>query len=577
MNFSKKVLYYYTLVCTNFLWVVVSTNGDKFWPIVTTKLGKIQGRVLKSDYGADYLAFQSIPYAKPPIKDLRFRAPQAADKWDDILNATEDGPWCIQFDIFRDQFTGDEDCLYLNVYSPKLNESLPVLFFIHGGGFFCGTGMSSLYGAQRFMDKEVVLVTVNYRLGPLGFLSTGDEASPGNYGMLDQVLALRWVQDNIAAFGGDKNRVTIFGESAGGASVTLHMLSPLSKGLFHGAIPQSGAAAAEWATLDNLQIVQERTKELAKSLKCPTDYTKNLVECLRNRAALDIIVNYATVSMGRIKVGDGFLRFIPVVDKAINGDNSFLPKQPIALLTENKFNAVPTMTGITKDEWLTMLSMLSEGYNGIRGIRKEDTLKILKSFAPHLLENTEREQRVIETLNEYLKPVNESNLKEKVIAISRIIDDFFMEYPADETAALLAKHTVPTFVYKLTYRGKYTAVQKLTKEQEILNRDWQLVAHMDDLQYLFHCNYFVSADLSDEDKKMADIMLTLWTNFAKTGVPSLEGSKSNYPGFEWLPTTTEHTRYLDLSLKPKMVNGHLCERYDIWKKLYATFGDKDEL
>ncbi|KAJ4446942.1 hypothetical protein ANN_13644 [Periplaneta americana] len=166
--------------------------------------------------------------------------PQPPESWTGVLKATKEGPDCIQKPFPElpslPEIVGDEDCLYLNVYTPRLpadgeaTELLPVMFWIHSGGWVSGSGSSDLYGPQYLLDKEIVLVTINYRLGPLGFLSTGDEVCPGNNGLKDQLAALRWVRDNIAAFGGNPNSVTIFGESAGGASVHHHVLSESSRG-----------------------------------------------------------------------------------------------------------------------------------------------------------------------------------------------------------------------------------------------------------------------------------------------------------------------------------------------------------
>lgn len=162
---------------------------------------------------------------------FRFKRPLPAANWQGVKKATSLENFCPQ--LFLNITIGSEDCLYLNVYSPlrvKNNTPLPVMVWIHGGGFISGT--ANLFGANNFLDKDIILVTLNYRLGIFGFLTLGDLSAPGNFGLKDQVLALKWVQRNIKAFGGDPNRVTIFGESAGGVSVSLHALSEASNGNF---------------------------------------------------------------------------------------------------------------------------------------------------------------------------------------------------------------------------------------------------------------------------------------------------------------------------------------------------------
>lgn len=176
--------------------------------------GKILGRYLTSNSGRTIRAFMGIPFAEPPLNDLRFRAPVKKKPWrPNTLVAQNEPNKCPQ--INGRVFEGNEDCLYLNVYAPEIefNKKYPVMIYFHGGSFFTGSGGISEYGPDYFLDTDVILVAGNYRLGLLGFLSTEDENSVGNYGLKDQVAILKWVNENIEHFGGDKNLVTIFGES----------------------------------------------------------------------------------------------------------------------------------------------------------------------------------------------------------------------------------------------------------------------------------------------------------------------------------------------------------------------------
>lgn len=205
------------------------------------------------------------------------------EKWEGVLNATLDGPLCPQ----PTTDPTSEDCLILNVYSSKLptpteNTKQPVIVFFHSGDFYKGGSASYLLGPHYLLDQDVVLVTVNYRLGSLGFLSTGDKESPGNYGLKDQVQALKFVKDNIAAFGGDAASVTIIGHGAGAFSVTLHLLSPLSQGLFHKAIAMSGSTFTQTPIeKDQLKLAQKQ----ARLLSCADDSSVNIVKCLRTKPA----------------------------------------------------------------------------------------------------------------------------------------------------------------------------------------------------------------------------------------------------------------------------------------------------
>ncbi|CAA9998704.1 unnamed protein product [Nesidiocoris tenuis] len=197
-------------------------------PEVTLKIGKLKGVVSRSYAGREFNAYLGIPFAKPPIGSLRFQDPVPLEPWSGTLDASKPGNMCLQM-----QDEGNEDCLYLNIYTPKIDSTdgkgLDVLVAIHGGGF--QNGFSHMQEPDYLMDRDdLILVTFNYRLGILGFLSLGDEYLPGNYGLKDQVLALRWIKENIGSFGGDANKITLLGCSAGGASVHYHVLSPLSKG-----------------------------------------------------------------------------------------------------------------------------------------------------------------------------------------------------------------------------------------------------------------------------------------------------------------------------------------------------------
>lgn len=175
-------------------------------------------------FGDRYLSWKGIPYAEPPTGNLRFADPVPHAGWAGVRDATQHGPNCPSGGIVSDK-RGDEDCLTLNVYTQSIIGQRPVMVWIHGGAFILGSGDDDMYGPEFFVTQDVIYVTINYRLGILGFLSTGDRHAPGNYAMKDMVLALKWVRDNIANFGGDPNDVTIFGESAGGVAVHSEFVS----------------------------------------------------------------------------------------------------------------------------------------------------------------------------------------------------------------------------------------------------------------------------------------------------------------------------------------------------------------
>ncbi|PSN36673.1 hypothetical protein C0J52_16277 [Blattella germanica] len=267
-------------------------------PIVHAQQGPLQGVYQTSRYGRKFMAFQGIPYAQPPLGELRFKDPVPVKPWTGTWNATEAGSACIQirrvpppkYGIWE-KFVGEEDCLFLNIYTPKLpkdgaNPNLDVFFNLHSGAFMYGWGHE--FGPEILMDRDVIWVTINYRLSALGFLDTEDDVVPGNMGMKDQAVALRWIKDNIAAFGGNPDSITLTGTSAGGASVHFHYLSPWSRGLFKGGISQSGTVTVPWVIMEEGRA---KANKLGALLGCPTDNTKALVDCLRTRPAEQIIKN----------------------------------------------------------------------------------------------------------------------------------------------------------------------------------------------------------------------------------------------------------------------------------------------
>lgn len=215
-------------------------------PVINAPIGYMSGLRMYSKSGRGIHAYKGIPYAVPPLEDLRFKRTNRLKGrgWEGVLKATKTPNQCVQVNPlgFPYATAGDEDCLYLNVYVPEVEskKKLPVMVWFHGGGFTSGDSSDNMFSPGYLLDKDVILVTVNYRLGIFGFFTLGNDDAPGNLAMWDQRESLVWVQNNIAAFGGNPNKVTIFGESAGGLSVSFQLASRKNKGLFHAAIVQSG-------------------------------------------------------------------------------------------------------------------------------------------------------------------------------------------------------------------------------------------------------------------------------------------------------------------------------------------------
>ena len=290
---------------------------------VSTIYGDIEGFVASySVYSNTSFPFKSVskflgvPFAAPPIGELRFKAPKPLLGWKPtVLQAKTHGNLCLQtgeydywYEMYTQNYTYSEDCLYLDVYTPNVSLSLPVLFYIHGGAYSSGAAVT--FPSDILALQGVVVVVIQYRLGPFGFLTTGDSAASGNFGLLDQVEALKWVKENIQHFGGDPNKVTIFGESAGAASVTLHLLSPLSEGLFQQAIAESGVDLSSFAIQPN-SLGLRFAKELAENVECTTSDHDAMIACMRDKKGEEIQKAAEKVKNPFIDV----LIWAPVVDK----------------------------------------------------------------------------------------------------------------------------------------------------------------------------------------------------------------------------------------------------------------------
>uniref|UniRef100_A0A8C2VH76 Carboxylic ester hydrolase n=1 Tax=Chinchilla lanigera TaxID=34839 RepID=A0A8C2VH76_CHILA len=273
--------------------------------------------------------FKGIPFATAKTLEN----PQRHPGWQGTLKAKDFTKRCLQATLTQDSTFGDEDCLNLNIWVPQgrkqVSQDLPVMIWIYGGAFLMGAGQGANFLSNYLYDGEeiatrgnVIVVTFNYRVGPLGFLSTGDANLPGNYGLRDQHMAIAWVKRNIAAFGGDPNNITIFGESAGGASVSLQTLSPYNKGLIRRAISQSGVALSPWAIQHNPLFWAQK---VAKKVGCPEDDTARMAECLKVTDPRALTLAYRLPLKAQEYPVLHYLGFIPVVD----GD--FIPDDPLNL------------------------------------------------------------------------------------------------------------------------------------------------------------------------------------------------------------------------------------------------------
>ena len=363
--------------------------------VASTKYGEIEGLTTPfpkaSGSFKSVSKFLGVPFASPPIGELRFKAPQPPKEWKpNVRPAKKHGDICLQtgpyakvFEPLYKYFLPDpvysEDCLYLDIYTPNVSLSLPVMVYIHGGGYQIGTTV--IHPSDILALQGVVVVLIQYRLGPFGFLTTGDSAAPGNFGMLDQVEALKWVKENIANFGGNPSKVTIFGVSAGGTSVSLHLMSPLSKDLFHQAIAESGVDLSPFAT-HPVSFGLNHTKVLAGKLKCTTRDHSAMVTCIRQKNASEIKEAADSVNF---EISTDYLQWAPVVD------NKFLHDTPRNLRAKNEFKKVHLMIGFTSQESANSLPATAKSFGLMEDVNDGVSPSFFKTFLTKLahLRNSE--------------------------------------------------------------------------------------------------------------------------------------------------------------------------------------------
>ncbi|XP_014290281.1 esterase FE4 [Halyomorpha halys] len=491
----------FLLVCD--LYLIKSSS----LPEVAIEQGIVRGLYTKTFSNRQVISFESIPYAKPPVGKYRFKEAIPAGPWVGIYNATREPPSCLQLDLFLTKsLLGTEDCLYINVYTPRLPDEktkesklLDVLAYIHGGAFFLGK--SGYHGPSVLLEKDVVLVTFNYRLGPLGFLSTEDSIVPGNNGLKDQVLALKWIQKNIAAFGGNPNSVTIGGLSAGGASCHYHLLSPLSKGLFHRAICMSGVALNPWSLAENLK---EKTMVIATDLGCPVNDSLIMINCLRDRPAEHIV----SLTKKFLYWGNMFplVFFGPVIEQP--SETAFISDLPVNILKDKSGSDVPAIIAFTVDEGLcgageilTTPGMFAEMQN-----RWNELIPFILDF--NYTATPEKRLEIAEKIKEKYK-IDDSPEGHKLL-IKMIGDRMFAAGISKISKLSASVYTSPLYVYRFSYRGKHSMTELLYTKEDLG------VSHGDDVFYTLGFSNFNFIE-SVSDSEMSKQMLNVFVSFMRNG------------------------------------------------------------
>ncbi|CAH3129352.1 unnamed protein product [Porites lobata] len=516
--------------------------------IVSTKYGDIEGLVtLYPNASGPFKSvskFLGVPFSAPPTGELRFKAPQPPREWKPkVYSAKTHGSVCLQFKLsenvikpFTSNFTFSEDCLYLDIYSPNISLSLPVMVYIHGGGYVLGTAITS--PSDILALHGVVVVIIQYRLGPFGFLTTGDSAAPGNYGMLDQVEALKWIKENIENFGGNPSKVTIFGQSAGGSSVGLHLLSPLSRDLFHQAIPESGVDLSPFA-IQPTSFGLRFTKELAQKLNCGSSDHYAMVSCMRSKTASDMQKAAESIKFGFVN----YLYWAPVVDK------NFLHDTPQVLRKKGEFKQVPLVITFTSNEGATFLGdMVNNSLGLMENVDNGVSPTLFKSF----LIKKKNADLLADALEFMYTPWPDNSNKYALRSqLVDLIGDNLYFAPSHKVADVHSQ-VAPVYMYEFAHRAKTS-----------MGADWMGVVHSENVPFDFGVPLlpkFLSL-YSPADRNVSLLIMTMYANFARSGDPSVSG-------VAWEKYNSSHRAYLKVDTSPKLKTSFNSRRMSFWNNYY---------
>ncbi|XP_050507407.1 acetylcholinesterase-like [Diabrotica virgifera virgifera] len=495
--------------------------------------------------------FRSIPYAVPPVGDLRFAAPVPITNWSGVLDVRYSPSECIQG---SSPVAGSEDCLYVKIYSPhepNKDLNLPVVVWIYGGAFFEGSADFDDHRPDFILYENVIVAAIQYRLGYLGFMSLGDTVAPGNNGIKDQILGLKWIKENIRNFGGDPDQITVWGQSAGAASVAYLLQTNQTKGLFSKAILNSGSSLSPWSLAKGLP---EATRQVAIQLNIFALTSSAILRELRkvDVTKLQDAVNSVNQQLTILRNPLEGLVFAPVMEP--DHDGAVITEYSYGLLTEGKFHHVPILAG----------------YNSLEGYFDELEALFRLWIAKYDLYHA---QLVPNDMN--LLPITETIIAESIkytyfdiypVSLSteklmRYIADTQFEKPIHEAIRLYSAYT-KVYAYHFSYEGPLWGR---------IDREFHGVGHSEDLGYLF--DYNITG--SNEDYLTRERMVRLWTNFIKNGDPTPK-PELLLQNVTWPANSVvikpENLKFFEINKDLKVVGLPNADKILLWDSLYMEYG-----
>uniref|UniRef100_A0A0K0FAU8 COesterase domain-containing protein n=1 Tax=Strongyloides venezuelensis TaxID=75913 RepID=A0A0K0FAU8_STRVS len=522
---------------------------------LTVDSGSIRGEYLT--IGAhDYAVFKGVPYAAPPVGSLRFQKPEPPAKWRGVMNATQYPSMCAQkprtretdpVNVYRTHIS--EDCLYINIFAPPqfTNNTYPIMVFIHGGNFQRGSSADFPQDAilNNFVSRKIIFISFNYRLGPLGFLSTGDEVLPGNIGLWDMIMALKWVKTNAHVFGGDPHNIMLSGHGSGAAAASLLALSPKTEGLFEKIFLMSGTGISP-GIVRNTAI--NATWKLQEKLNCRSFNSSEIFDCLSKHVKDELLDVDRTFY-------DDYEEFVPIVD----GDYGVIPEDPEVLASYRP--KIPIMLGTTKDESSLRIVILREKEINLTYMDQKEGENFVHNlthtfpgFINHpLISEGCKHEYVWSKIN---PKANEKDLPESIL---KMYSHFWYDAPTSRLASYYVKQKVPVYLYSFDHISENFAIDR--------------AFHGIDEIFLFEMEPKFLQTRKDRnwqiDRRVTEIFAELIVNFLKYSDPTPELSGFT---FNWTSMDSETISYLSITDSPSMLVGFRWDGHIFWN-WYARYLD----
>uniref|UniRef100_A0AC35FDY8 Carboxylic ester hydrolase n=1 Tax=Panagrolaimus sp. PS1159 TaxID=55785 RepID=A0AC35FDY8_9BILA len=503
-----------SLFGTFFTAAAASSHQSNIPVEVQLKYGRIRGQesIFLHKRVRSYL---SVPFGEPPIGDMRFKPPVAKRPWNHTIDASHLAPACFQGrDTYNESFWGSEmwnantrvseDCLYMNIWAPAEANNLTVMVWIFGGGFFAGSPSLILYdGKALALTANVVVVNINYRLGPFGYIYFDHPDAPGNIGMLDQQLAFYWIRENIARFGGNPASISLFGESAGASSIVAHLIAPGSRGIFHNGILQSGSLDNKWS-LDSPKRALEKSHQLADLVQCNRTTVTATINCLKERTPEELLAQMWNLNLG-------FLEF------------------PFAIVSRDRnfFREFDAFTALRKKQYRRDVNLMI-------GVNHDEANFVYLGDACQ-------------------RPSGKSRLLAD--HVNQMVGDYFFTCDSIWLADQMDDGEGKVFIY---YFDQPSSANPWPS--------WTGVMHGYEIEYVFGVPiYNTTAGYTSREKTLSHKMIQYWSSFAKDGVPRLTKHHRESPEWPQYKSTNRKWMHLKGGSHVRPIEGKKDKECRVWR------------